>query len=637
MELSYSKTITSLAILRINWEVNHKDYIDNFIPFILNLVIKNNYKKVDLSTLREDFKKEYGLILPLAPLLVILKRASKQGYFVKEDNQYFPISNKIASSNFMSISQDQERKLNQVVNEFKNFIKGKYEITISVEDAEAYLLKFLRNEDLNTVFNTETIEDLYVAPTIPESLEDRSRYFVAKFLEEIWKNNHTIFRFVSDLITGQMLAHTILNPDIQNYQGRLRGQNFYLDIAFLFSLSGVDGNEIKGVYKELVDALMEAEASLFTFRHTFNEFTNILESDRRSLMRGNIDFEKASRSLKSFILNEDTVLGIETIIDTAETRIKEMGISIVDSPDWNSTNQDEIDAPELRAIIVKKYKERDPFFKEIEKDYTIQKDIDSISAIQRLRRHNRPKSLPSAEHTLITGNPALASACNTFANQDGNFTIPSCLHHLFIGTLLFLEMPTRITKINEKKLMADAYAAMKPSEELLKKYWVLIDDLSKKGDIKPDDYIVLRSSTVARSMLQEKTLGSVSNLTSKTPKEILFDIDSRAKVEAQAGRLAEETAHAVTKEKLERVNSRANATEEKIKRTIKAASEISSNAIYVVILIALCVMFYYSNNTIIRIILILLAIFGYATGFHFLKLRDKVNNLLRDFLTKKFL
>lgn len=637
MEPSYSKTITSLAILRVNWEINRKDYIDNFVPFILNLVFKNSYDVIDLTTLREDFKKEYGLILPLAPLVVILKRAVKQGYLVKKEHQYLPVLNRIVDDNFSLISQNQERKLNQVVAEFKNFTKNKFEITISTEEAEAYLLKFLRNEDLNTIFNTGTIENLFVTPAIPKSLEDRSRYLVAKFLEEIWKNNHTIFSFVSDLVTGQMLAHTILNPDIQNYQGKLKGQNFYLDIAFLFSLSGVDGDEFKDIYQELVDALKESGASLFTFRHTFDEFTSILESDLRALVRGDIDFEKANRSLRSFILNEETSLGIETIINTAEAKFNKIGILIIDSPDWKNTSQDQIAEPELRAIIVKKYKDRDPLFKEIEKEYTIQKDIDSISAIQRLRRNHRPKSLSSAHHTLITGNPTLASACNAFVNQDGNFTIPPCLHHLFIGTLLFLEMPTRVTKINEKKLMADAYAAMKPSEELLKKYWTLIDDLSKKGDIKPDDYIFLKSSTVARSMLQEKTLGSVGSLTAKTPKEILFDIDSHAKSEAQKGRLAEEAAHAITKENLERVSVRANTTEEKIKKVIKVVSEVSSFTLYVLIVVVLCVMFYYSNNKIFRLILGLLAILTYATGFHFLKIRDRINTSLKNLLTRKFL
>lgn len=608
----------------MNWDAQRKDYIENFVPFVINLAAKKNYKQITAATLKSDFEAEYGLILPLAPLEVILKRTTKQGYLIRENNQYTPVAKKISSVNFGSVSQAQERKLNQIVDEFINFVKQEYDTAISAEDAGASILKFLKDEDLNIIFNIENNEDLFADPTIPKSLSERSRFFVAKFLQEIRRGNQIIFTFVNDLVTGQMLAHTILNPDIQGYLGKLRGQNFYLDIAFLFNLLGIDGEEFRGVYQELIDALKECGANLFVFRHTLDEFLKIIESDLQILTSGNIDFENAGRSLRSFILNERSPSDVEEIINMAEKKMNIMGISVVDPPSWESTSQYQIDEAELHTIITKKYQERHPLLKEGEKDYTIQKDIDSISAIERLRKNRRPNSLPTAEHTMITGNSTLAAACNIFANKNGSFAIPPCLHHLFIGTLLFLEMPTRITTLNEKRLMADAYAAMRPSEELLKRYWTLIEELKRKGNISPDDYILLRSSTVARSMLQEKTMGALNKLTEKTPKEILFDIESHAKLKAETGQKKEEAAHQATKEALARSDVETSAIKERTIDLIEKFATLTSTALYVIILIVLAIFFYYSDNAIIKIIFVVLGFFVYATGFHFWRLRNKI-------------
>jgi hypothetical protein len=631
------RTITSLAILKVNWDSKKEDYIENFVPFIVNLVAKKNYSVIDLTVLRDDFKDEYGLVLPLAPLTVILKRATKRGYFIKKDHEFFPVSSKITEGNFSSLSATQDRNLNQVIKEFQDFVKTKFDITIPEKEAESCILEFVKNEDLNIIFGVNEDEKIIPEPKDQLSSSGRDKFLVAKFLQWASRENNTIFQLITDLTVGQMLAYTILNPDIQNYQGRLKGQNFYLDIAFLFSILGIDGPETQAVYGEIVDALNEAEANLLVFQHTFNEFIKILESDLNFLNKNLLPATKINRSLESFIFYEKTPSDVESLINNAEGLLNKKKIFIKDSSNYTKeSDPHQIDEKELKKTIVKKYKERDHFFNEQEKDYTIQKDIDSISGIERLRKGKYPKTLQAASHTLITGNPSLAAACSVFANRDGHFTIPPCLHHLFLGTLLFLEMPTRVTKINERKLLADAYAAMRPSEELLKKYWSLIQDLQKKGDITTDEYVLLKSGRVARNILQEKTLGVLKNLDTRTPKLILSEIQTKAQEDIKKNLVQEKIKHIETQEKLTKSLTKEAGLEERVMSLNASVALIVSWTIYVIAIITL-VFYTIASDTLLKKVLFgILSIVTYSTGFHLLYIKNKLHNFIVNLLNDLF-
>lgn len=57
-------TLLSLAILKVNWDHLKKDYIENFVPFVATLLKKKNYQFIEVSKICNDFKVEFGLIIP---------------------------------------------------------------------------------------------------------------------------------------------------------------------------------------------------------------------------------------------------------------------------------------------------------------------------------------------------------------------------------------------------------------------------------------------------------------------------------------------------------------------------------------------------------------------------------------------
>jgi hypothetical protein len=75
-----NRTIKSIALLKVIYEKD-KDYIDLFIPFIATLILKFDYKSIEVEQVCSDFEKEYGLIIPYHPMQTILRRAKENCSF----------------------------------------------------------------------------------------------------------------------------------------------------------------------------------------------------------------------------------------------------------------------------------------------------------------------------------------------------------------------------------------------------------------------------------------------------------------------------------------------------------------------------------------------------------------------------
>jgi len=111
--------------------------------------------------------------------------------------------------------------------------------------------------------------------------------------------------------------------------------------------------------------------------------------------------------------------------------------------------------------------------------------------------------------------------------------IPACVTDEFMGAVIWLQFPQKAFEINKKKIIADAFAAMQPSDELRRKYVLAISELKEKGKINDDRYFLLKCDSTAMNMLQEMTLGDPDRFNVKIAKEIAEKITQQAKEEGR--------------------------------------------------------------------------------------------------------
>ena len=57
-------TISSLALLKVSYDRQHKDYFDNFVPMVAKCLMRSAEDVVSLPDLQSDLREQFGLSLP---------------------------------------------------------------------------------------------------------------------------------------------------------------------------------------------------------------------------------------------------------------------------------------------------------------------------------------------------------------------------------------------------------------------------------------------------------------------------------------------------------------------------------------------------------------------------------------------
>ena len=630
--------IASLAVLKVNWDYLKKDYIENFIPFIATLIKKYNYGAIDVNTICNDFRKEFGLVIPYHPMCTILARAQKRGLIDKSYDTFKPNKNKVAQFDFTRTADEQIRKQEKIIKEFIDFAKREYSVELTKEGADAAFISFLKDHDLDILFASHQST---VLPPIKPSNE--KKFLIYKFIKDAHESEPQVFEFIVDIAVGYILASAILYDKFNKFAGKLRKINFYFDTRCILRLIGAEGKEKKDAYMEFFKTLLEEKGNLFIFQHTYDEIMGILEDALRRVGSPLYDPSLASPVLRYFVENNYKSSDVERFIVNADSVLQENKIIKVDAPDPNKYKYYQIDEEKLYGAIVEIYKEQNPSFKELEKRSAIQRDVKSIASIYKLRKGRKPKTIKEADSIFATTNSGLSYANKRFESSEigEDHNIPACLTDIFIGTLIWLQSPAKVLSLNEKKIIADCYAALQPNDTLIKKFLNEVEKLKGEKKISDDEHYLLRTHRVAMELLEEKTMGDPNNFTDKTSEEILEEIREGIKKEGEEKYLKEKEHHGETLSKLDTTEKEKEGIERNIEKRAEKISAIFGKILFVILVIIFILgtaaQFFpdfLNNQRLLRVPLILITfLFGLlsvATGFNIKGLRDKIKIVIKN-------
>lgn len=563
-----TKILASLALLKATWDIYQRDFIDIFVLLIITLFNRKKYHFADTDNLIicADFQAEFGFSIPYHPMITVLKRAKKRGYFTRTHGKFYPVWEKIERDDISEIAEDQEEKHKYVIAEFLQFCSHEYDETLSEEDAAKAFISFLRDHDLDILFAAQ--HGSTVLPSADTS--QAHRFLMFKFITHVIERNPVVFSFIAAISIGHLIANTMLIREYSQIQGRLKNASVYLDTGFLFRVTGANGIPMQEAYSEWVKLAHSQGVSLFVFRHTYHEFLNILEGCLRFIESSSFDPSKASRALLHFRDQGWSASDVEEFILHLDENLASLGIAVIDPPKPMTATQYQIEEEALEDLIVDIYKDRNPAFVEEEKEYTIYRDVKSITYVYKLRKGYLPKSLAQVRHVFVTTNTSLALASREYERQESEVKfhyIPAALTDVFLGTLLWIRSPSK-AQINEKRLIALAYAASLPSRAFREKLVTTAETLQKRGSISEDDVVLLTESRTARNLLQKETLGNPNNLSENKVIDALERTRSKIRrEETEAFRLDREA----LEERAQEAERQARMKEEQMQRTQELA------------------------------------------------------------------
>ncbi len=508
-------SLFGLAVIKVNWDHKHHDYIDILVPMVAECIRENQYTVVSLPELQQHFQFLFGLRLPQHVLKSVVKRMRSRRLVRLANRVYYPVYSKLNNLNFSPVRHSVIRMHNDLVDAIRRFVLHHFKLEWSEEDAEIALQSYLSEREQMTYRSL-------IAPASAQPTEG-AQYIVAEFVRYVVDNESPEAEYIDTIVKGSMLANAIFLTEPCDQQMRFRKTDVYLDTPILMNALGYNGEPRQVPCVELLDLVRSAGGRLRCFSHTVDEIRGILYAHASSLQQS--DLSNAYGPAFEFFLSQGfTASDVELLAVSLEAELTKLHVSIVDKPKYVSKYV--IDESGLESALIDKVKYSRPA--------ALKHDVDCISAIARLRQGRSPRRLEDCRALFITQNVSLVWASQDFFSREYPRAVPPCVTDYALTSLLWLKLPSVAPDLPMKRLIANCYAAVQPDGELWSKYLEEVERLKQSGGCTADEYYALRCSLHAKNALMEYTLGVEEAFAEGVVHEVLSIAKDRIAAEARS-------------------------------------------------------------------------------------------------------
>lgn len=615
-----NKTLFGLALLSYSWETNKKDIIDSYVPLVCSTIRANGQKKVTKELVQKNLMQNYGINIPLGATESILRRMSKNELLTKEAGEYNVNTDKVYATIKESKRDELNAAFDTLVIELRKYAREQFQVEFSNEDLEAGLIDFFKQNDLDLLF--ANINGNSVLPPVKES--KKAKYIIAKYITNLQKENPSKFGIVLKLAKGYAIATLITYEEIQNFSGNLKDVEIFLDAPIVFNLLGLNGDSNLKLTQELVEILRSNGAKLRIFEVNHGEVIKTIQDAINRLRTKNFAITKSSRVLRTAIRENISSQQLQIKLNQVDSILSQFAIGKMPSPSLNEHEfQYQIDEGQLTSMIEELYKKNEedkiPWYKANQ----IERDVESISNIFKLRKRTQATSLKNSKAILLTSNEIIAFAAKRYERAEWPFAslIPVCLTDIFLSTILWSNYPAKNDNLKIKQLISECYDIIELDNKLLTKFYEDVKKMHEESKITDEQFYLLNASNLTYTLLEQKTLNDIEEYTDKTPAEILEDLQSKIKADLLKER-----------QRLERIDL-----------NLRKISRFSAKAVFILIagvLIGLSVFLRAKNpvldatwfNIISWSVAALLAIFGFLRWLEWIPTRLKIETAIDDYI-----
>jgi hypothetical protein len=521
-----NKTLFGLALISYNWEKNKKDIIDSYIPLVCNSIKTKTYIKITRENVQDDFREFYGINIPLGAIESILKRMAKDGFLNKQAGEWFVSYEKVCESVKNGEKDELDAAFQELVVELNEYSSEVFSVKLSTEEIEAGIIAFFKDYDLDLLF--ENSNGNSVLPKVKES--KKAKYIIAKFITDLQTKEPRKFKTVLKLAKGYAIASLITYEDIQHYSGNLNDVQIYLDAPIIFNLLGLNGDSNHKLGKELVEALKINGAKIRVFELNYEEVIKTVQDAIKRLNTKNFDISKSSRVLRTAIRENISAQQLQIKLNQLESMLNSYSIVKVETPSLTEKEHKfQIDETKLTKIIDGLYKKDESYKTPWHIAEKIERDVEAISSIFKIRKQTIATSLKSSKAIFLTSNEQIAFAAKVYERNDWNYksTIPVCVTDIFLSTILWANYPTKNDNLNIRQLISECYNIIELDNHLLNKFYEDINRMHKENKITEEQFYLLSASNLTYTLLEQKTFNDIDEYTDKTPAEILEDLQLR--------------------------------------------------------------------------------------------------------------
>lgn len=511
------KVLINSAMLTAIWEETQKDNIELLKPFIMFLIDKTTKKGCEIDCVRicKMMDEKFSFLnFPQAVLIKVLNRMKK--IVERKYNKYYLARsvNKEAEEFIKKesiVTSESELVISSLMNYLKESDK-KFE-NIDYEKTQVALLTFLERNGFITIRNAEKLRE------IGEIKKDNTNYYIAKFISCEYEKSSHLFQCIYNITSGFMLASAIYRQVENDNKESLKNIDCYLDAPFILNVLGYKTEEQNNSANTLMKLLQEKKANIKCFRHNFQEVESIITSYKENLGKlrcktlEGLDTKKYSRE------DIDNI-----ILANLEIIFRKKGIEIVDIPDFSDYSS-VIGEQELKDFLEEQYSDKEEKVAKV-----IGPDVDSISAIARIRKGKKYKKIEECKAIFITTNYFLTQVTNNFFNRKDFEEIGFLINDIELTTILWLKTFRNNPELPKLKLIENARTALDPPMNLMNKFIENTYKIKEQGLLNDTDILEnIQTNTYYKAELMEKSDGKEENVTQELVSSIIFGETNKLK------------------------------------------------------------------------------------------------------------
>lgn len=519
--------LVGYAILRANYNAQAPTYLDNFTPFVLSAIANAKRSIVERDAVSKMINDMFGLNIPSLVIPRLLKRTSRQGLTEAVGTDAVRLTSKAQAElpDLASEVAQYQRRQSELVTQLADFIETHHpeHINLTTRDLGAHLAEFFDKQAVPLLGNSLGRSQLL------ESEGSGMQYIVAAFVAYLAQHDQSRFGYVVEAAKGAMLA-SVLELDTSSMHESLTQLTIALDTPVVMDALGYHGEAPHRAIEHVLQMAKTQGAGLGIFRHCISELDGILEAIEGGLRRGSAS-RMTSAGYLHFAETGATPADMALHRQRLEDDLIAAGIVILDRPGGY------VDYGLDETKLEERIQSRVHYFQ----DAARVNDVHSLSAVHRLRKGDRSRTLEKCVAVLMTSNTNLVRGARDFHDES---SFPLAVTAEAVASILWVRSPALSPDVPREMVLASAYVGMQPSPTLWSKYVDEIERLEKDGTVGADDAIVLRSTRLGREALMVESLGDETAVENDLPLAVLERVHEAISdpLRAQVGKLESQLA-----------------------------------------------------------------------------------------------
>lgn len=494
-----------------------QDYFEFYNQFII-YVLKESTEGFDLATISEKIKSDFGFLLPVHIVRLILEKLDSENLVQKIGNKYILNPDMSIEVNDICNSIGAKNDVDSLVGDILKFFK-KNNKKIKDDDLDDSIIRFIHKSIdpiISSVDEPNTIDG--------EKLDPENERILCNYVRDVSKDENEYYKIFLKIFLGAIACSAFKYADFSEYNKDMKKCKIYLDTNIVFSLLNLQYPEFNGPINELFDLIKKSGLPVKVFDFTIEELRNYLVSCSRQP-----DIYPSSikiNSVCSYIKKEQKMSTehIKYLAGNIEQRLKELGLEV-----------------ERTGIILRFYKSNSEIvpllrkYKTFQPTYAQHHDLAAIDAIKKLRKNKEVGKIEDASALFLTSDGKL-SKYNFESYHKYQGTIPETIVDRLLAGILWLKNPKYVIKLTS--LVSACSRDVFISERAWTKFVQVAADVKNEFDSERDlktlwyhEYIEEVLSSVDDDDVEEKInadfiLNNINNSKAFYDKQFKEELDS---------------------------------------------------------------------------------------------------------------